>query len=235
MNFIKKVADKIFDESVHLQFQKFSKGEFGNRAVIEARKAGAKYTVSTSAEFANELVRTVAEILGDEKTIVTGAIISTSDLKGQVRFKEIKQFQGVKRYLIDDEMTGREMISLIDSLPKAFFALSFSAKDTQLKVKPKAPKSGKPGKKGEERPKPDFCKLITLDKNLAREFLFDIGDFKKASANHTFVIEDIVISEELKKTKDFARMRERAKRKGKIVRIVEIDGKETTSELEFEA
>jgi len=37
-------------------------------------------------EFANELVRDVAEKLGDEKTRVTGAIVSTSDLKGKIDY-----------------------------------------------------------------------------------------------------------------------------------------------------
>ena len=37
MNFIKKIFDGNIDESVHLQFQKFSKGEFRDRALIKAR------------------------------------------------------------------------------------------------------------------------------------------------------------------------------------------------------
>lgn len=53
MNFIKKVANKKYDESVHLQFQKFSKGEFRNRALIDAKSSKGNYTIKTSAEFAN--------------------------------------------------------------------------------------------------------------------------------------------------------------------------------------
>jgi len=236
MNFIKKIADKNFDASVHRQFQKFSKGEFRNRAIIDTKKSSKKYTIATNAEFANGLVRTVAEILGRDKTNITGAIVSTTDLKGEIEFKEIKQFQGVKRYLIDTEMSGTEIISLLDKLPEAFFALSFEVGDTKLKIKPKAPKSGKPGSKGEDRPKADFCKISTTDKGLVNDFLFDVnGDFKKVSINHTFFIEGIVISDELKKTNDFAKMREEAKRKGRIVRLVNVDGKESQSELDFEA
>jgi hypothetical protein len=43
-----------------------------------------------------------------------------------------------------------------------------------------------------------------------------------------------VISNELQKTKDFARIREEAKRKGKILRTAIIDDKEMKSEAEFE-
>jgi hypothetical protein len=124
MNFIKKVADKNFDSQVHLQFQKFSKGIFPNRAVIEAKNSNGKYTIKTSAEFANELVRICAEKLGSEKAKITGAIVSTSDLKNELEFKEIKQFQGVKRYMVDSEMSGEEILALLDKFPKTFFALT---------------------------------------------------------------------------------------------------------------
>jgi len=120
MNFIKKIFDDAVDESVHLQFQKFSKGEFRNRGLIEARKTGKGYSIKTSAEFANGLVRVVAEKLGEENARVTGAIVSTQDLTGELEFKDKKQFQGVKRYLIDKEMSGTEIIGLLDKFPKNF-------------------------------------------------------------------------------------------------------------------
>ena len=64
-----------------------------------------------------------------------------------------------------------EIIDLLNKFPKAFFALSFETEDeTKLKIKAKAPKSGKPGTKGEEVPKPDFCKLITKDKKIVESF-----------------------------------------------------------------
>jgi len=43
MNFVKKVFEGNIDESVHLQFQKFSKGEFRNRALIKLKKTGGRY------------------------------------------------------------------------------------------------------------------------------------------------------------------------------------------------
>ncbi len=99
MNFIKKIFDGKIDEYVHIQFQKFSKGEFRNRALINARRTGKKYTISTTAEFANELVKWAAEKLGNGKTQITGAIISTSDLKEELDFTNIKQFQGLSKFL----------------------------------------------------------------------------------------------------------------------------------------
>lgn len=236
MNFIKKIFDEKKDELIHLQFQKFSKGEFTNRALIRAKYSAGKYTINTSAEFANELVRMAAEKLGENKTKVTGAIVSTNDLKDKLDYKEIKQFQGVKRYLIDKEMSGNEIIKLLDEFPKTFFALTFNVgEDTKLKIKAKAPKSGKPGKEKDGGPKADFCSLKTTDKEIGQSFVFEKPNFKNAEINHTFYIEQIVIPDELKTSKDFAKIREESFRKGKIVRKATIDEEDRTQEFEFQA
>lgn len=229
MNFIKKIFNGEVDEAVHLQFQKFSKGEFGNRALINAKKSKEKYTIKTTAEFANELIKIMAEKLGSQKTLVTGAIVSTSDLKEELNPKEIKQFQGVKRYLIEKEMSGEEILGLLEKLPKAFFALTFSYGDNTLKITPKAPKSGKPGKK-DKKPKVNFCTLKTTDSEITRDFIFEKADFKKAEINHTFFIEEIIKPEG---ETNFSRIRELAKRKGRIVREAEIDGEIIKSKKDF--
>ena len=231
MNFIKKVQEKNFDESVHLQFQKFSKGEFRNRALIEAKNSNGNYTIKTSAEFANELVKSFAQKLGDKKTKITGSIIGTNDLKGVLEFKKISQFQGVKNYSIEQEMSGSEVIKLIDEFPRNFFALSFSVGEDALKIKPKAPKSGKPVSKGEEAPKADFCVLKTKDKNLAETFIFEKPEFKIAKIAHDFIIESIEVPSELKSSQDFALIREKSKRVGKILRKAEIDGQKSNESL----
>ena len=237
MNFIKRVFEDNVDENVHLHFQKFSKGEFRNKAQIHFKQAAGKYNITTSPEYANEMVKTVASHIQNDKVKVTGAIVSTLDLKDYVEYKDIKQFQGVKRYIIDTEMTGNEIIDLVNQLPKNFFALSFSTPDGnyKLKIKPKAPKSGKPGKKTAEKPKPDFCKLTTTDKNLAQEFLFeteDVSKVKEADVEHTYYFDKLEIPEEVKKSGDFKKMREEAKRVGKIVREAEIDGEKKKTEKE---
>ncbi len=241
MNFIKKIVDGQIDGSVHIQFQKFSRGEFPNKAIINFKASAGKYTINTSAEFVNDLVRDVAKKLGEGKTKVTGAIVSTLNLKEEPVFSsllahaQVKQFQGVKRYLVDSEISGTQIIEYLDKEPKAFFALSFEAGETKLKIKPKAPKSGKPGAKGEGAPKADFCKLVTKEKSFAQEFVFENPGCKTAEINHTIKVEEIVVPEELKSSKDFAKIREESKRKGKIIRKSKIDGVESTKEIDFEA
>ena len=236
MNFIEKISKRESDDLVHLQFQRFSRGEFKNRAEIKAKNVKGKFTIFTSPEFGNEMVKIVAEKLGDKKTVVKGAIISTSDLTGKLNFKEKKQFQGVKKYLLENEMSGKEILGLLKEFPKAFFGLSFNAPwdETSLKIKPKAPKSGKPSAK-DGVPKIDFCKLITYDEKIGKGFVFESPNYKTAEITHTFVIKEIKVPEELKTEKDFAIIREKSIKRGKIVRESIIDGEKVLKEFEFEA
>lgn len=234
MNFIKKVFDNKIDESVHQQFQKFSRGEFRDRALIKAKKTGNKFTIFTSSEFANDFVKYSAEKLGNRKTDVKGVIVSTLDLAG-LDYKNKKQFMGIKQYVIEKEISGHEILELMKKFPKAFFGLSFEADNTVLKIKPKAPKSAKPSTKSDEAIKPDFCKIITEDAKIGEGLVFEKRDFKTAEIKHTFMINDMVIPSELKNEKDFAKVREGARRKGKIIRNATIDGKQDITEKEFEA
>ncbi|VVB83384.1 Uncharacterised protein [uncultured archaeon] len=234
MNFIKKVFDKKIDEDVHMQFQKFSRGEFRDRAIVKVKKVKDKITISTTAEFANEFVRLIAEKLGNNKTKVTGAIISTLDLGKQIDFNTRKQFMGIKQYGIERDMSGKEILEMLEKFPKVFFALSFSSGEEVLKIKAKAPKSAKPKNK-DEAPAPDFCKLITTDEKIAKDFVWEVSDFKLAEIAHDFFIDSIVIPNSLKEEKDFAVVREKSLRKGRILRRAIIDGKELKEEVQFEA
>jgi len=225
MNFIKKTIEGHPDKLAHMQFQKFSKGEFKDRALIKVKRSKNKFTINTSSEFANDLVGIMAKKLGENKTLINGAIVSTSDLKDYLEYKKIKQFQGVKRYIIEKEMSGKDILNMLDKFPKTFFGLTFNVGEESLKIKPKAPKSGKPGK-GDEAPKADFCKFITFDREVGESFIFEKKDFKDAEISHTFVIEKIETPLELKNSEDFAKIREESLRVGKIIRKSKIDGSE---------
>jgi hypothetical protein len=243
---MKFFIDKIFngnvekDRLVHLQFSKFSRGEFKDKAMIVAKAMSkGKFSVNTTPEYGNELVRSLAEKLGDNAALVKGVVVSTRDLTGELDFQDKKQFMGVKQYIIDKEMSGNEILELCDKVPSAFIGLSFSVGDSELKIKPKAPKSAKPSSKGDSVPKVDFCKLKTTDKSIVDGLIFDeeAKNFKQIEIRHNFIIEEIVISDELKREAgdDFALIKEKSLRKGKIVRKLNIDGKDIVKEKEFEA
>ncbi len=231
-SFIKKIFDGKKDELVHIQFQRFSKGEFKDKALIKASNSKEKFSIATTFEYANELVKNLAEKLNN-KTLVTGVLVSTKDLTGEIDFKNKKQFMGVKQYVIEKEMGKEEIIDICDKFPNSFIAFSFKTNDSELKIKPKAPKSGKPGTK-ENEISIDFCKLKTTDKDLVKSLIFDkeAENFKKIEINHDFIINEIIMP---KNEKDFAKIRELAIRKGKIIRKLNIDGKIIKKEVEFEA
>ncbi len=232
MNFIKKVLNGEKSDFAHLQFQKFSKGEFRDKALIEAKKMGKGWAIKTSGEFTNELVRIAAKKLGENKTLIKGVIISTLDLDGELEFIKKSNFQGVKKYSINTEMSGNQIIELLDKMPKNFFALTFDVKtdNTKLKIKPKSPKASKDKKTGDA--KADFCTLKTTDEAWVKSFIFEKPDFKKAIINHTYFIEEMILPEG---EDNFAKMREMAIRKGRIIRKTNIDENENSKEYNFEA
>lgn len=238
--FIKKIFEGKTDESVHLQFQKFSRGDFNNKTLLKAKNSNGKFVIDTTSEYAGELVRAMGEKLGNNKAHVTGALISALDLTG-FKYEDRKMAMGVRKYIIDREMTGSEIVELCMKIPKAFFGLSFNAGEDELKIQAKSPKSAKgasSAKKENADLKINFCKLKTGDKNIVNNLIFDSeasGVWKKIEIKHDFIITDIVIPPELKNEKDFAKVREGAHRKGKIIRELDIDGKKIKKEVEFEA
>ncbi len=234
--FINKIFEDEVDDLTHLQFVKYSRGEFKNKAMVTC-KAQAKgiFRIGTTAEYSNELVRFLAEKLGNESTKITGVIMTTLDLDGELDYDEKKNALGIKKYILDRDMNGNEIIALLDKFPKCFFGLSFKVENTELKIKPKSPKSAKPGK-GDKEIKVDFCKLRTDDKKLVNALLFDVKDFKEVIVNHTLFIDKIVVSDELKAEagEDYKKIKEMAKRKGKIIRKLVVDGEDRVVEKEFE-
>lgn len=229
--FIQKLCSGKTDELSHLQFEKYSRGTFKNKAIVQGKNSKGTYSFATTSEYASEFVRACAEELGDQRTKVEGVIISTKSLPENIKYGDISQFMGVKKYSISGEMSGEEIVSICDAVPRAFIALSFSTGKSELKVKPKAPKSAKPGTDSDDV-KVDFCKLKTTNHEFAKKLFFDLHEFKKAEARHEFNILDIEVP---KDEKDPVKMREKAIRKGKIVRKTIVDEKENIKEYPFVA
>ena len=235
MNFIKKIFENKSDEKVHQQFTKFSKGVFEHRALLDITIASSNIKIKTSSEFANELVEFLANTIKGSAH-AKGIIFATRNLTEEttIEFKEIKSAMGVRKHVVDQELTREQILDLCRKFPYASINLSFKTDYGSLNVKEKAPKSGKPGKKGKEMPSADYCTFVTNDAKILDDYAFGIKEkFKKAIITHTYVIEDIIIPE--KYMDDFAMARINARRKGKILRRVIIDGKESVSETGFEA
>ncbi len=231
---IKKIFDGAVDKEVHVAFLKFGRGSYKNKYIIEGKKQAKNWAVKTSAEYANGLVRWCLKDLGSVKA--TGVIVSTLDLRDEIPFdlKKVSNFQGVRKHVVDGEIEPQVIFDLMDKYPKAFFALSFKGEGFVLKIKPKAPTSGKPGKDKGEGPKADFCTLKTSDEGILKELFFDVSSFSKVRVVHEIDVTDIVYPADMDALKP-AEIRELAKRKGVVKRVVDVDGDVGESSAEFVA
>lgn len=232
MNFIKKVFGGNVDEEVHLQFVRFGKGEYRRRFLLSLWKTK-KIKVKTSFEFANDLVRLCSEF-GDCK--VSGIALSKENISEMMSENNIKGDSKEKKsglYYqndIDDQEIKKEQLI---ELEKASYStlLDLEGDGFKLKIKKKLPKPGKSENKIDDK----FCQLEADEKfysKIKEDLFWDIPETKKVSISHSVFIDSIVMP---KDEKDFAKIREMAKRKGKIIRKIVIDGKEVNSEKEFEA
>lgn len=221
MNFIKKIFQGKPDESVHKQFIRFGKGEYGKRAVLSLWKTK-NVKIKSSFEFVNDFVLFVADL---ENVLFSGSMLCK---------EEIENLPGKKKtgkwvYNVNN-FTGDQVKNLADKV--YYFLLNAEGPGIKLRIKGKLPKPGKSEKKIDVR----FCQL-ELDEKYYRkakeEFFWDLPECKKANVEHRFIINAIVMPKT--DEKDFAKIREMAKRKGKIIRIINVDGKEIKTEKDFEA
>lgn len=229
---IKKIFEGIFDEEVHTAFLKYGKGEYSNKYLVEAKKQKGNYVIKTSSEYANYFVETCLKNQGKIK--ISGIIVTTLNLGNdeELGFKVEKRgnFQGIKKLQINTEVEASKILALIKKYPRVFFALSFKTEKSELKIKAKAPKSGKPGKDSDEV-KADFCSLKTSDPSIIKEVLFDIKDFKEVRAEHKLKINEIIYPKD--SSLNPAEIREKSKRKGVVFRKIILDGNEKISESNF--
>ncbi len=225
-----KIFNNELDQEVHDSFLKFSRGLFPDRYLLSGKKQKDKWVIKTGNEYTNYLVK---YFLGKEsKFKIKGVIVATFDIseKADFEIKGVKQFMGIKQAVVDGEIESQKIIKLMNEYPRAFYALTFSGKDFELKVKPKAPKSAKPSTKGEKGAVADFCSLKTTDKKIIEDIFFDNVEFNTISVRHSVQIDKIEIPQN---EKDPVKMRENSIREGKIIRMVVVDDKEKTSEAKF--
>jgi len=234
MSVIQKIFAGVKDGEVHGDFVKYSKGVFQAKYLIDAKKQKDRWSIKTGAEFANFLVREcLKEVSGEVE--VKGVIVATFDVSKEAGFpvEGIKQFMGIKQAVVNCKTEPKQIIELMDKYPKAFFALTFNTPQSELKIKPKAPKSAKPSSGGAREPVAEFCSLKTSNQKIADALLFNLPQFEKVSISHTLDIEEIVLP---KGVKDPAELREKAVRKGKVKRIIKFDeDKQVIQEADFEA
>lgn len=215
-SFIKKIISGKTDDDSHRYVIRFGKGEYERRFLLSLAK-GAKIKMKTSFEFANDLVKFVDE---NKKVKFSGRILSKEKISGIDGRKKA----GVFVYEVEE--------SSLEKFENAYYyLLDVNDSEIVLKIKKSLPKPGKDAEKIDD----GFCSLTLEPKYwnaLKNAFFWDLPECKKAIIEHKLIINEIVLP---KDEKDPAKIREKALRKGKIVRKMEIDGKESSKEYALSA
>ena len=219
-SFIKKIFLGKIDKQTHSQFVRFGKGVYRGRALISINRTSS-IKVKASSEYANELVELAAEI---SELKFSGKITSQESLG--------LENEGRKQGLYVYEVLSINSKKIQEIKEKVYYML-LDAENNEiiLKIKKKLPK---PGKGGEAKMDDRFCILecdLKYWEKIKEAFFWDV-DGKKIKISHVYNISEIVIPEG---EKDFNQVRLKAKRKGRIIRNLNIDDREETKEIGFEA
>ncbi len=203
MTFIKEIFEDNVDEQVHRQFTRFSKGTFENKALMKIKKSKDKFAIYTSYDLSLDLVRIFSDLI--KETNISGRLIK----KG-------------KKQDIEEKVNAEKLKRLLEE--NDYCLLDIETDGYSLKCKKNIPKPGKDLD-------PKFCSAV-LPLEKLDEFAFDIKEnFKQAEISHTYIINEIIIPKEYEN--DLEKARIFAKRKGRIIRLIKIDGKEIKSEKEL--
>jgi hypothetical protein len=217
--FIKKIWEGNA-EGAHQYFIRFSKGKFETRAVLNLQKT-TKIKLRGSFEWANDFAKIAAELT---ELNFSGIISSKQEIPEIAQFLSKKK-EGIVQYEVEN-LTSETIKKIQD---RAYCMLLDAANsEIILKMKKKLPK---PGKSGEGKVDDKFCQLeadLKYWNQIKDSFMFP--ECKKCRINHTFIIEDIILPQG---EKDFAKIRELAQRKGKIIRKIEVDKVNKQEEKEF--
>lgn len=226
MNILKQMLVGKTDGQAHYKFIRYGKGEY-ERFLFEITKGKNNFKVKSSYDFANDFVGLIAEHIRDTAS-VSGKIIMTRDFKQELDpFCEAANYSKRGKLFtaeISADFSPEQLRRLYDKFSSAFLLLNIKSSEFSLKSGKSLPKPG-------GQIKPDFCSA-TLPLNLLDEFVWDVKqDFQKLEIKHILQINEIVIPTELKAEPAKARLE--AKRKGKIIRLIHLDGKEIKKESDL--
>lgn len=212
--FLKKVLEGKGDGSSHKYFLRFGKGNYKGRFLLSYSKSD-KIKIRGSFEWANDFVNFVNE---NKNAKFSGKVL----MKDKIAGKDGRKKGGCFVYEVSE--------SSIEYFKNAYYyLLDANAGDIVLKVKKALPKPGQNAKKIDNK----FCALDLDAKywNAFREaFFWDFPDCKKAVIEHELIVNEIEMPSGIS---DPAKVRELAKRKGRIIRKINCDGRESVKEYEF--
>jgi hypothetical protein len=209
----------------HRFFIRFGRGKFENRFVMEISKK-----IKGSYDNVFSILLFLSSLSDLE---VKGIILAKQEIDKEIEKENLKIKKKSKKTLYEYEVEGRIEKEGLRRLRDRvyYFLLDAKANGIEFKCKKKLPR---PSKKNVEIVKKDFFSL-SLNKDFfekfRKEFLFDFNEeSKKIEMGHDIIVENIIFPENIQ---DYEKLREIAKREGKIIRKIRFDDKEIKKEYSF--
>ncbi len=227
MHYIRQLFEGRQEEWVHLLFTRYGRGDFDG-PVCEA-DVGKEVKFKGTVEYATAVGQLASSCGGEYQ--VEGGIYGKIDFRpildaAAVEYDDkSKPKQGYYAAQLKGAIQSEVLTGLYGKMPHASVLLSFQGGKAKMKCKKKPPKPG--GEKELEF----FSGSMALSAlpGLREEVFFGAGDFVKAKVEHRVIIDEVVIPAGMNSTD--ARLH--AKRKGRLVRTLTVDGRETRSEHPF--
>ncbi len=226
MNFLRSIFEGKQHPLVREKFTRYGKGDY-ERFLFEVKK-GKDLKIKSSFDFANDFVGIIAERIKEDAN-VSGKIIAAKDFEKELGIEIADYSKRGKLYTaeINSKLKPEQLRSIYDKMKEEFLLLKIESSSYRLKTANSLPKPG-------GSIKPNFCSA-TLPLDCLEEFSWDVKkDFKLLTIKHVLHITDVEFSQELMKS-DPLRARLEAKRKGKIERILDVDGKVESKEAKLDA
>ena len=229
MHYIKDIFENVESEHAHNKFVRYSKGNFTG-PLLKAKFTKQNVKLYTSFHFIDEILRMLADHLGNTKIKIKGSIIWNQDLSEKLQslgimYSKVTKARGIFKYTLDNEVQLKEFVDLFSEYN---LLVNFKLEGVSVVMKPNLPKPNK-------EITSDFCKLtlpIEMENVLRNEFLFDVKEkCKEVEIKHKIDINEIILPED--EDLDFEMKRRLAKRQGKITRTVIIDKNETETFRDF--
>ena len=228
LNFIKAIINHQVDDYCHNKFIRYSLGEF-EKEPFEVKRMKKNFSVKAGFEYYDVLQQFFLDNIQDCVT-VNGKIIAQRDISSDLASLGIEPVKitgnGKKAQISCSLINQEELTNIFEKLSDAFLLLDLSTGKDFLKMKKSFPRG---------KLLPNFCKAkfdMSLFDKFKEEFLWDVGEFTKVAITHIYIVEDIKVSDELIK-QDPARARREAKRKGKLIRELDLDGKVSREKFEL--
>jgi hypothetical protein len=225
---------------VHRHFYRYSKGEFTGPA-LKASQTKTKISLKGSHEYEDLIQEIVVDTITKSEVEINGILISGSDISGEINnfgldWDLIKSSGQTENYKADisDAIEKKKLLEIIDSFRNhSYLLLSFNlGPNCKVTTKKRIPQPSKKKPEDEDlNQKTQFCTgvISTTEKNIKliyesalHDFKSDLPDnWKTITLTNNYKIEDIIIPKEAKNS---LMMRIMAIRKGKMSRILDVDG-----------